>query len=178
MAAKINTRNSGITTQADYNATLDDIAEMTVRRDKIQAKIDKAILDAREEYAGEMERLNNLIAAKLAQAEAYASRNRDLLLPNGTKSGETAKTRWGFRLGNPTLVLLSRKVTWSAVVAKLSDLGMTAYLKIVPPKPDKDKLKADLDDAKLAELGLRIDQSEAYWVEPKTDSAERINSNQ
>lgn len=178
MATKVNTRNTGIITRDEYTATLDDIAEMTVRRDKIQAKIDKAILDAREEYAGEMERLNNLIAAKLAQAEAYASRNRDTLLPSGAKTGETAKARWGFRLGNPTLVLLSRKFTWASVVAKLSDLGMTTYLKVTAPKPDKDRLKADLDDAKLAELGLRIDQSESFWIEPKTDSAERINSDQ
>ena len=41
---------------------------------------------------------------------------------------------------------------------------------------DKDKLKAELDDERLAALGLRIEQTEAYWVEPKTDTAGRISA--
>ncbi len=176
MAKKITTRNTGLATLADYEECLDAIADLTVKRDKAQAKLDKAILAARDEHGAAVEELNNQIAAKLAQAEQFATRNRETLLSGDTKSGETGKARWGWRLGNPTLVLLSRKITWAKVCEKIKELGKTAYLKIADPKPDKDKLKAELSDEELATLGLRIEQTEAFWVEPKTDTAERINA--
>lgn len=173
---KLTTRNTGLATLAEYEQCLDQIAELTVKRDKAQARLDKAILAAREEHGGVVDGLNNLITAKLAQAEQYATRNRDALLQGDAKSGETGKARWGWRLGNPTLVLLSRKFTWGAVCARIKEMGLTAYLKVSNPKPDKDKLKAELDDERLAALGLRIEQTEAYWVEPKTDTAGRISA--
>lgn len=176
MTKKITTRSTGLATLAEFEQCINSIADLTTQRDKAQAKLDKAILSAREQYGQPVETLNNLIAAKLAQAEQFATRNRESLITDGTKSAETGKARWGWRLGNPTLVLLSRKFTWRAVVDKLRDLGMTTYLKLSDPKPDKDKLKAELDDEQLATLGLRIEQTEAFWVEPKTDTAERINS--
>lgn len=110
--AKITTRNTGLSTLAEYEQCLDKIADLTVKRDKAQAQLDKAILAAREEYGGVIKGLNNQIAVKLAQAEQYATRNRENLLQGDAKSGETGKARWGWRLGNPTLVLLSRKFTW------------------------------------------------------------------
>lgn len=173
---KLTTRNTGLATLAEYNQCLDYIAELTVKRDKAQARLDKAILAAREEHGGVVDGLNNLIADKLAQAEQYATRNREALLQGDAKSGETGKARWGWRLGNPTLVLLSRKFTWGAVCARIKEMGLTAYLKVSDPKPDKDKLKAELDDERLAALGLRIEQTEYYWVEPKTDTAGRISA--
>lgn len=167
--AKITTRNTGLSTLAEYEQCLDKIADLTVKRDK-------AILAAREEYGGAIKGLNNQIAVKLAQAEQYATRNRETLLQGDAKSGETGKARWGWRLGNPTLVLLSRKFTWETVCAKIREMGLSSYLKVSDPKPDKDKIKAELDDERLASLGLRIEQTEAYWVEPKTDTAERISA--
>ena len=174
--AKITTRNTGLSTLAEYEQCLDKIADLTVKRDKAQAQLDKAILAAREEYGGVIKGLNNQIAVKLAQAEQYATRNRENLLQGDAKSGETGKARWGWRLGNPTLVLLSRKFTWGAACARIREMGLTSYLKVSDPKPDKDKLKAELDDERLASLGLRIEQTEAYWVEPKTDTGERISA--
>lgn len=139
---KLTTRNTGLATLAEYEQCLDKIAELTVKRDKAQARLDKAILAAREEHGGVVDGLNNLITAKLAQAEQYAT----------------------------------RKFTWGAVCARIKEMGLTAYLKVSDPKPDKDKLKAELDDDRLAALGLRIEQTEAYWVEPKTDTAGRISA--
>lgn len=174
--AKISTKQIGITTVSEYTATIDQIADLTVQRDKIQTKLDKAILAARDQHGPELETLNNQIAAKVAMAETFALRNRATLLANDAKSADTPKAKWGFRLGNPTLVLLSRKFTWAIVATKLAELGLGKYLKNSDPKPDKDRIKAELDTTKLAELGLRIEQTESFWVEPKTDSSERINA--
>lgn len=66
---KISTKQVGISSVAEYSATVDQIAELTVRRDKLQAKLDKAILDAREEHGPELDSLNNQITAKVAMAE-------------------------------------------------------------------------------------------------------------
>lgn len=174
--ARTTTKSVGLTTDTEYTATLDAIADLTVKRDKAQARLDKAILTAREEHGSDIEDYNDQIASRLAMAESYALRNRSLLLSGDSKSAETGKARWGFRLGNPTLVLLSKRWTWRSVADKLRETGRDIYLKITDPKPDKDRLKADLSDEDLASLGMRIEQTESYWVEPKTDTAERINS--
>ena len=47
---KLTTRNTGLATLAEYEQCLDPIAELTVKRDKAQARLDKAILAAREEH--------------------------------------------------------------------------------------------------------------------------------
>ncbi len=155
---------------------LDQIAELTVKRDKAQARLDKAILAAREEHGGVVDGLNNLITAKLAQAEQYATRNRGALLQGDAKSERPARPDGVGDWAIPHWSLLSRKFTWGAVCARIKEMGLTAYLKVSDPKPDKDKLKAELDDERLAALGLRIEQTEAYWVEPKTDTAGRISA--
>ncbi len=56
---------------------------------------------------------------------------------------------------------------------RLIETGRQAFLKAAEPKPDKDRLKAELTDEQLAEVGLRIEQVESFWVEPKTDSQQR-----
>ena len=174
--AKITTRNTGLSTLAEYEQCLDKIADLTGKRDKAQAQLDKAILAAREEYGGVIKGLNNQIAVKLAQAEQYATRNRENLLQGDAKSGETGGAGGCGRGGGPALGRRARGVTWGAVCARIREMGLTSYLKVSDPKPDKDKLKAELDDERLASLGLRIEQTEAYWVEPKTDTAERISA--
>ena len=174
--AKTTTKSVGLICESEFYNTLDDIAVLTVKRDKAQAKLNKALLDARESYSPDVEEMDNQIKAKMAMAESFALRNRGTLLPKDAKSADSPKAKFGFRLGNPTLVLLSRKFTWGGVCDKLKALGKTMYLKLSDPKPDKDKIKADMTDEELASLGLRIEQTESFWVEPKTDDAERLTN--
>jgi len=153
---------------------LDEIADLTTSLQKHQVKLDKAILEVREQFGTKVEQITDLRAAKMALCEAYAMRNRDAILHNGAKSSESVKATFGFRLGNPTLVLLNKKHTWKTVCSKLSELSLEDYLTVPDPKPDKDRIKADFDDSKLALLGLRIKQDESFWVQPKNDTQERI----
>ncbi len=170
---KTTTKQTGLQTQAEYEATLSSIADLIILRDLAQNCLDEAILKAREQHGESVTSYNDMIASKMALAEAYAMRHRDALLPDGTKSAETTKARWGWRLGNPTLKLLSSRHKWATVCKRLIETGRQAFLKAAEPKPDKDRLKAELTDEQLAEVGLRIEQVESFWVEPKTDSQQR-----
>ena len=49
---KLTTRNTGLATLAESEQCLDQIAELTVKRDKAKARLAKAILSAREEHGG------------------------------------------------------------------------------------------------------------------------------
>lgn len=40
-------------------------------------------------------------------------------------------------------------------------------------EPDKDKLRAELTDEQLAKVGLRIEQEDRFFVEPRVESGER-----
>ena len=60
---KLTTRNTGLATLAEYEQCLDQIADLTVKRDKAQARLDKAFLAALEEHGGVVDGLNILITA-------------------------------------------------------------------------------------------------------------------
>lgn len=171
---KVTSRTIGLSSEAECMAMIDHIAELTVKRDRLQAKLDRDLLEVREKHGSQIEEQSNMIASYMAQVETFVAKNRSLFFTGDKKSAESTKALFGFRLGNPTLALLSRKFTWKMVVIKLQELGFGMYLKLAEPKPDKDKIKTIMTDEQLASVGLRLEQSESFWVEPKTDSAERL----
>ena len=170
---KTTTKQTGLQTQAEYEACLDQIADLIGVRNLAQLALDEALLKVREQYGESVKTYQEMIDSKMALAEAYAIRHRDTLLPDGTKSASTTKVRYGWRLGNPCLKLLSRRHTWVSVCQRLIETGRQAFLKLTDPKPDKDRIKAELSDTELAEVGLRIEQTESFWIEPLDDSQDR-----
>jgi hypothetical protein len=115
----------------------------------------------------------------LVRAEKFAAEHRDELLPDKRKTAETTLAFFGFRTGNPTLVLLNRKWTWKKVVEFLK--GQTLWQKFLAIKVgvDKDAMKSQLTPEQLATCGCRIEQNETFFVDPKRDPADpqRLISN-
>lgn len=171
--AKISTRSSGLKSKAEFEAAANECAELEVELRRATAVLDKEIQQVRDRYEAEIASLTNRRDALLNACALYAGMHQDEVLTPGQRSGSTLVARYGFRLGLPTLVLLNSKHKWKTVVAAIKERGqefIDRFLTCPDPKPNKDALKAQLDAAQLAELGCRIEQTDAFYLEAKDDT--------
>jgi hypothetical protein len=153
-----------IKTRAEFEAVIDDIVTRQMTKERLEWRRDKQILAIRETFDGDI--------ADVAAAERYADEHREDLLPAKLKTAETSFAKFGFRTGNPTLVLLNRKWTWKAVVAALKLWANGRQFIVVSEAPDKDAMKLQLTADQLAFVGTRIEQKETFFIEPKRDPAD------
>ena len=167
----------GFTTRAEFDNALAKIAKLEAESRRLIAERDKAVQKVQAEHEPKITEVGKDIAALTLQCEKYAEANRDELLPTDRKSDETTFAVFGFRLGNPALKLLNSKWTWEKVLAavKASPL-FKQYVRIVAEEVDKDGIKGnkDLKDADLAAVGLRIEQPDKFFIEPKADGAGKV----
>lgn len=158
------------------HATTDEIARLEVALRAKEAQRDKAIQIVRDEHDGPIEELKKRIKSLVSISETYCLGRRGDVFPGKAKSSASALSRFGFRAGNPTLCLLNRKWTWDMVRNAIKGLGLLRFVRTVE-EVDKDAIKAsDLSETDLAACGLRLDSTERFYVEPKSEDAERITA--
>jgi phage host-nuclease inhibitor protein Gam len=162
-----------IDTRIQFEATVDDICKLQLDREQIVTLRDRFLAEVMEEHNPTIERISQDISAKLVLCEKFATTHRETLFGK-LKSAASSLGLFGFRTGNPKLVLLNRKWKWDDVLQALRTTERTELIR-TKSEPDKDALKK-LDDADLASLGLRIDQDETFFIEPKREDPERLNA--
>lgn len=164
----VSTRKTRLPDRAAFTAAVNEVAELTVRLRALEARRDAALQAVRERHEPDIRAAADRRDALMALAEAFAQDRREELFPAAAKSGECELATFGLRLGNPTLKLLSRRWTWDTVLAAVRNAFGDGFLR-VKTELDKDAVKAALGDKPedLAAVGMRIEQSEAFWVEPK-----------
>lgn len=155
-------------TREAFDAAVDLIARKEVQRRILEAERDQCIHEVQELHNPGIEALRGEIDALAGKAEAFAKANRAELLPTGRQGGETPLAHFGFRWGNKTLVLLSNRWNWGAVIESLKNAGLNGFIR-AKEEVAKDAAKDELSEPVLAQHGMRIKQSETFWVEPKTD---------
>jgi phage host-nuclease inhibitor protein Gam len=157
-------------------STIDEVARLEVSLRAKTARRDKAIQLVREEHDGPIEEMGKRIKALTKLAETYCLARRAEVFPGKDKSHATALARFGFRVGNPTLSLLNRKWTWDAVKTAIIGCDLFKFIRTVQ-EVDKDALKSSkLTDAELAAIGLRLDATERFFIDSKSEDADRITS--
>ncbi len=163
---------SEVGSRAEFDQLLEDIAIRQLALERLTLRRDAKILAIRAEFDCDLKDLAQDQEAAVLRAEKYAATHRAELLPGKKKTSETGVAFFGFRTGNPTLVLLNRKWTWAKVVEAIKALhsNWRDYV-IVKETVNKDALKQG-NDAQLAEVGVRVDQSETFFIDPKRDPAD------
>lgn len=152
--------------QDEFCRTLDDIARKGVELDTLQAAKETAMQQVLTEHDPKISELAREIARLTKMAEQWASPRRDELFAKGRKSGTTALTTYGYRLGQPSLKP-APGWTWDKVVALLKSTRRRAYL-VTKVTPDKEAIRQHVKPHKLAKLGLEIKQVETFYVERST----------
>lgn len=168
-------KTKSIETRAKFDEAVDLISRLQVQIAGIQAKRDKQIQSINELYKADLEPLEDKRDLMLKLAAEFAEDNRTDLFPKGLKSSETTHSVFGFKIGNPTLKPLSKKWNWDTIVAALETKYGVRFLR-TKIEPDKDALRTELSDAQLAEVGVRVDQTDRFFVEPKVETGERVTA--
>lgn len=163
-------KSTGFETRNEFDAAMDDIARMTVEMRQLEAERDEKTQEVQEQFNDDIRDIKQKINGLAAQGEKYALAHRTELLPPKKKSGETSLSTFGFRTGQPTLVLLNRKWSWPTIIEALKAQGLERFI-VRKETPDKDAMKAHLDDESLAAVGCRVRQTESFWVEPKLEES-------
>lgn len=160
-------------TRAQFESTVDEICKLQLDREALVTDRDRLIVDIQEEHNPQIEAIGQQISAKLLLCEKFATVHRESLFGK-LKSAASSLGIFGFRTGNPKLVLLNRKWKWDDVLAALKGKERTDLIRR-KEEADKDALKK-LTDEELAGFGCRIDQDEAFFIEPKREDPERITA--
>jgi phage host-nuclease inhibitor protein Gam len=173
MKNRITTKTTGLRSRSGFEDTIDRIAELTVKLRGLEAKRDKRIQAVRDESGPDILSVADQRDALMTLAENFALENRSELFAKEAKSGATTMAAYGLRLGNPTLKTLNRRWTWEKVKEAVKAASWAQFIR-TEETLDKDGIKAQLGDKPeaLASVGCRIDQSEAFWVEPKDRAME------
>ena len=162
-----------IDSRAQFEVTVDEICKHQLDREQLITLRDRLLAEIMEEHNPEIDKISQQISAKLVLCEKFATTHRETLFGK-LKSAASALGLFGFRTGNPKLVLLNRKWKWDDVLQALRTTERTELIR-TKQEPDKDALKK-LGDADLASLGLRIDQDETFFIEPKREDPERMSA--
>ena len=165
--------SAAIDSKIQFEATVDEICKLQLDREALIVDRDRLLADVMEEQNPRIELISEAISTKLLMCEKYATLHRDSLFGK-LKSAASSLGIFGFRIGQPKLVLLNRKWKWSDVLTALKQTEQLDKIR-TKEEPDKDALKK-LSDPELASLGLRIEQDEPFFIEPKRDDPERMSA--
>lgn len=170
---RLKSTETTLSTRAEFEAAVDEICKLQLDREQRVTLRDRILLEIQEEHNPEIEAISQDISAKLLLCEKYATTHRETLFGK-LKSAAASLGIYGFRTGNPTLALLSRKWKWTDVLAALKATGQSEKIR-TKEEPDKDQLKM-MPEAELAQVGCRIVQAENFFIEPKRETPDRITA--
>jgi phage host-nuclease inhibitor protein Gam len=190
MAAKTNRiKAPALETEAEFREEIAEIARLQNKVLALCARRDGAVQRLQETYALHIDPLDAEIDAKLALVEKYADAHRASLLPKDKKSVELATAVVGWRTGNRTVRPVGKRITEEEIIETLKACGLGAYVR-TKDEIAKDRILADakFDDVlnddvltasdgalhTLADVSLKITQSEAFYVEPKAPTGETL----
>jgi len=159
-----------VATRADAERILGELAADSAEQARLQAELDAELTTIRKKYEGRIDELDKRIEGATGLLQAWAEANPDEFA--GKKSLEMLHGRLGFRTGNPKLKTLSGW-TWDRVKEALGRT-LSGYVR-TKIEPDKEGMLAayqrgELDDRDLREVGVKVVQDEAFFIEPKTEA--------
>lgn len=150
-------------TVQEADASLAHLLRATLEQETLISARDKKIAEVQEEYAARLESRAGEIARLEAALEAFYRAHP----ADDTKSYRLAHGVIGLRSpATPALVPLNKRWDWDKISAKVKRLWKARYFHAPkPPSLDKVKLKRELSAEQLAKCGLKLDDTESFYVE-------------
>lgn len=158
-----------LVTRDDVEAAATRYADAANQLRVVTAWRDQLILESHERYAAEIARYTATMEAEADALRAWALAHPDEFAKR--KSLDLASAVIGFRTDPPKVALLNRSWTWDKVTSLLA--SQAPHLVRVKQEVNKEAILDSYseDSTDLARFGLRITQSEQFFVEAKlTDS--------
>ena len=159
----IHTKNEMETVVADVVRLKLELAEQTAIMEQEIAEIQKA-------HQAELLELNRQIETKEAGAQIWCEQNRDLF--GEKKSMDLLLAVVGFRTTPFRVEKVNSKDTFGKIAKRVAVLDWgDIYIREPDPELSKDQLLADrtkLTAEQLKQIGIRFEQDEHFYIEPKS----------
>lgn len=171
MKNRIKLTRPAIRTRTELEALVREIAELTLERNIQQTNLDQELTSIRGQYEHTITKLGQDLDQRVELVRAWAEGNPDEF--KGLKSLDLVHGIIGWRTGQPTLKTLSGW-TWDRVLEKLETIGWFSYIRS-KKEVNKQQILAERETIapeNLRAIGVKIAQSEAFYVEPKLEELE------
>ena len=161
--------------RAECEELIDELARLEIDRQMRVAALKEAHQQLDDDAGAAIAEVEDRIAGLMARVEPYIVAHQADMFKPGLREGETVLSRYGIRLGNPT-VGKDRKYTWDLLCETFNLDPSTRKFVRTKSAVDKEALlkgwrEGDPAFQSLADRGLvTVTQSETVWVEAKADA--------
>ncbi len=156
--------NRLISTKEEVEAAATRYADAALSLRTVTAWRDQLILEANEKYGADIARYTAAMEAEAAALGAWAMAHPEEFQKR--RSLDLACAVLGFRTSPPKVALAGRAWTWEKVLSCLR-LTMPQFIRTKAEVDKEAILSAGLDATTLSACGLRIAQSEQFFIEAK-----------
>ncbi len=171
MKNRIKLTRPAIKNRSDLEGVVLAIAKLTLERNSQQTNLDQELTSIRAKYEADLTNLSQELDEKVELVRAWAEANPDEF--KGLKSLDLVFGVIGWRTGQPTLKTITGW-TWDRVLEKLKTVDWLVYVR-TKEEVAKQQIIADRETIGpdgLRTIGVKVVQSEAFFVEPKLQEIE------
>lgn len=151
------------------NTLLGEIGTLQRQIDRIDLDLSEAVAALKKKAGDDAKPLADQVKAKVAALMAFATANRETIIPAGRKSVALSQGTIGFRLGNPTVKVA--KGQDDAVIATFERLGLKKLLRHETTIDKEAILREPGTIQGLA--GIGVAQVETFYVKPLDVASEQ-----
>jgi phage host-nuclease inhibitor protein Gam len=150
----------------DADQTLLRIADCETKLQTAEAEMNERIQKIREEYEMNTHVLRAMKVSHEKELERFCIVNKADF--EKSRSRELVHGKIGFRNTPPKVALLNRKYKWDTVIELLRKVRFGKDLIRTKEEINKEQVLAsyaakEIDDQKLASVGMKVDQSEEFF---------------
>jgi len=138
----------------------------TLEIEQVTAAREEAAAAAMRPYDKRLEMETERAKDLEVQLQQYYMTHLADLEKDGRKSVKLLYGVMGRRLGNKALKLANKSWTWEAVREAIRAKWGTGFLSFADPEVDRDKVKTEMPEERLAECGLKLTQDAKFYAEP------------
>lgn len=179
---------------ADFEAQINATAALQLTLESAKAQLNELLSQTGAELREEIDRLEADIKARLDALHGYAHTHREQIFPRGKKTAETTQATFGFA-DNPARFTFAQDYSEEDSISALLKLGKAQFVRTVR-EVNKDAIKEALRTAAEMETapdrpadwqpaitlpdlrmcGLKLSQTERFWLEPRRATAPGENT--
>lgn len=157
-------------TRAEMEALVGQIARLKIQEAAETVAMDKEIAAIKQQHEDALCAIDDELKPLLAAAETWATSNPDQFGKN--KSVSMLHGTIGFRTTTPKLEPLNKKWNWKTITEAVCRY-LPAFVR-TKPEVDKEAILGQRDELAyiLPTVGLRVTQTESFFVEPEMTQVE------
>ncbi|MGN6385724.1 MAG: host-nuclease inhibitor Gam family protein [Verrucomicrobiota bacterium] len=164
-----------ITSREGLESTVADVVRLKLEHVKRQAAMEAEIAEVQKRHQEGLLSVAKQIEIKEAGIYVFCQQHRKTLFPE-KKSIDLLLAVVGFRDNPPSVGKLANKDTWPVIATRLASLDWgQKYVTYADPEVNKKQIlldRSELTPEQLKAAGIKIDQDENFYIEPKSEVAD------